>query len=152
MSNTEARINALEARIAVLEAINSALRLAFNGVVPTTKTAAHKAPEAGEVAGDYLMARDWADMAIRKDPPRAKDSFVGQKMSKCTREYLLDYAAFHDWKAQKGREENPPRLNNKGKPWFESDELTAKIARGWAKKMETASAKSDLDEGEEPPF
>lgn len=85
------------------------------------------------IADDDLLAREWADMEIRRDPPRTtQPSHVGKRMSECTEAYLLDYASFFDWKARKGREEDPPRLNNKGKPWYESDELTAKIARGWA--------------------
>lgn len=122
----------LESRVAALEATVAALRAALNGGAPAVQTATSKPASAGEVASDDLMSRDWADMEIRKDPPRAKESFVGRRMSECTESYLLDYAAFHDWKAAKGRQENPPRLNNKGKPFFEGDELVAKIARGWA--------------------
>lgn len=103
--------------------------------------------QAGEVADDKLLAFEWANMQIRKDPPRwAGPSYVGQRMTDCTAEYLLSYAGFHEWKAQKGREEDPPRLNSKGKPWHESDSLTAKIARGWAARKDRVSAKkSDED-------
>jgi hypothetical protein len=79
-----------------------------------------------------LTGFDWANMEIRRDPPRTQQpSHVGKRMSECSDEYLRDYASFHDWKASKGREENPPRLNSKGKPWYEVDELTAKCARAW---------------------
>ena len=57
-----------------------------------------------EIADDDLLDREWADMVIRKDPPKAKESFAGRKMSECTASFLRGYASFHEWKAQKGRE------------------------------------------------
>ena len=99
--------------------------------------ARHAPAERGEVASDDLMNREWADMTIQKDPPRSKfPSQVGKKMSECPPGYLLDYASFYEWKAEKGREETPVRLNNKGKPWHESDSLIAKVARGWAARLQ----------------
>jgi hypothetical protein len=114
--------------------------------VATLTAAAKKTPPPQQnllVADDELLARDWADMEIRKDPPRTQQpSHVGKRMSECTEAYLLDYASFHDWKAKKGREENPPRLNNQGKPWYERDELIAKLARGWALKVRDGTART----------
>jgi hypothetical protein len=107
------------------------------------------------------MAKPWADMTIRKDPPRwAGASYAGRRMSECPADYLENIAGFHEWKARKGREENPPRLNNKGKPWFESDELFAKVARGWAKRAAgqgafvamPTTAPAAFDEPDDMPF
>jgi hypothetical protein len=132
----------LEQRVAELEAFVAQLRGAITGGQHrTVHNGVPAASSAGEVASDDLMSRDWADMLIRKDPPRATESFAGKRMSECTEAYLLEYAAFHDWKAKKGREEEPPRLNNKGEPWWKSDELTAKVARGWAKRAKGGTAK-----------
>ena len=126
MSNYEQLFAAIEQRLAELEK-----RLAGN----------RPAAQSNEVADDDLLSKPWADMEIRKDPPRSSQpSHLGKRMSECSSAYLLDYASFHDWKAKKGREENPPRLNNKGKPWYESDELVAKVARGWAERAKQREA------------
>ena len=126
----------LEQRVAALEAFVASLRGAIGAKAATPKpTPQRPPPAAGEVADDELMSKPWADMPIRKDPPRATESYAGRRMSECSEAYLLEYASFHDWKARKGREEDPPRLNNKGRPWYESDELTAKVARGWARRV-----------------
>jgi hypothetical protein len=150
----------LEERVAALESVIAGIRAAF-GPAAISTAIAHKS-EGGEVADDALLAKEWADMEIRKDPPRTSQaSSVGKRMSECTPEYLDDYASFHDWKAKKGREENPPRLNNRGKPWYESDELTAKVARGWAARarkakpipfVTKANPPAAFDEPEDLPF
>jgi hypothetical protein len=124
----------LEARVVELEKFVASLRAVLTG--GQHRTVSNGVPQqGGEVATEDLLNKPWADMEIRKDPPRTNQpTSVGKRMSQCTAEYLEDYASFHDWKARKGREEEPPRLNNKGKPWYESDELVAKVARGWAQR------------------
>ena len=126
----------LEERIAKLE-------LAVAALVKKPVQSGEKAP--AQVADDNLLDKDWADMVINKDPPRTQQpSHIGKRMSECSEAYLLDYASFFDWKARKGREENPPRLNNNGKPWYERDELIAKIARGWARRVASGWQKEEL--------
>lgn len=128
----------LEERIAKLE-------LAVAALVKKPAPEQTKTPSQGEIADDNLLDRAWADMEIKKDPPRTQQpSHVGKRMSECSEAYLLDYASFHEWKARKGREENPPRLNNNGKPWYERDELIAKIARGWARRVASGWQKEEL--------
>lgn len=122
----------INAKFMKLESDLSALKKLVLGKADAGKAAK---PEP-EIADDDLLDREWADMLIRKDPPKAKESFAGRKMSECTPSYLRGYASFHEWKAQKGREETPVRLNAKGKPWHESDSLVAKVARGWARRIE----------------
>jgi len=136
-------MESLEERVAKLEEFVSHLKGALGvplngGAQSSTKQPKQQQNQAATtslpVAGDDLLMKDWGNPEIKKDPPRwAGESFVGKLMSECSPEYLNEYAGFYDWKASKGREENPPRLNSKGKPWFETDELVAKLARGWAK-------------------
>ncbi len=124
----------VEQRLTKLEQIIDAMRMSL--VAGSSPNGSGHAASPGAVADDDLLNRDWADMEIRKDPPRTtQPSHVGKHMSECTEAYLLDYASFHEWKAKKGREETPVRLNNKGKPWYESDDLIAKVARGWAARV-----------------
>jgi hypothetical protein len=59
-------------------------------------------------------------------------------------------AGFYEWKASKGREENPPRLRNDGKPWHESDSFEAKLLRAWAKRA--ANRKTQKTEPEDDGF
>lgn len=145
--SVEARLAALEARAAGLEARLAALETGRPGAstsAPSAPSPQHRttraAPAPGEVADEKLMAQPWADMEIRKDPPRwAGESYVGRRLSECPKDYLENLAGFCDWKAKKGREESPPRLNNKGKPWYEADELMAKLARGFALRAGSAA-------------
>lgn len=129
----------LESRVVELERVVAAMRAAFvggqtvlPGVAPPAP-AASAGPATPAVADDKLLSLSWANFTITKDPPRWDGpSYVGRVMSECPADYLLNLAGFFEWKAKKGREENPPRCNDKGKPWYERDELTAKLARGWA--------------------
>ena len=135
----------IEERLSAIEKTLAAIKIAFVGGASVAASANN---QAGEIASDDIMSREWADMEIRKDPPKTLEpSSVGLKMSQCSVQYLLDYASFNEWAAEKGRNETPVRLNAKGKPWHESNSLTAKVARGWAKRK-SAPAPTD----EEIPF
>lgn len=127
----------LEQRVAAIEAFVASLKHAVGGA-PVAGTTQHRTTHAsggGEVATDDLLNRDWADMEIKRDPKRwIGDSCVGRRMSECPADYLLEYASFHEWAGNKGKAEDPPRLDNKQRPWFERDFLIAKLARGFAKR------------------
>jgi hypothetical protein len=125
----------LEQRVAVLEAVIAGIRAVFGaGAIGVASKAAHTS-EAGEVATDDLLNRDWADMEVRRDPKRWNGpSQVGKRMSECPADFLLEYASFHEWAANKSKSEPEPRLDNKGRPWYERDFLIAKLARGFAKR------------------
>ncbi len=126
-----ARITALEARVADLEA-GGGKAAGTGGGGPTG---------AGEVLSDHLLNEPWADKVISKDPGKWKGvTQVGRKYSKAPLEWLLMKASGLEWKAQKGREEIPVRLNDKGKPWHLSDSFEAKILRGWAARAEKKPA------------
>jgi len=117
-----ARIAALEARVAALEVGNG--RSASGG---------------GEALPDHMLNNAWADATIDKDPPKYKGrSQVGRRYSIAPVDWLESAAGFYEWKAQKGREENPVRLQtsgkNAGKPWHEADSFKAKLLRAWAKR------------------
>lgn len=117
-----ARIAALEARVADLEA---------GGGKSTSGGGA--APSGGEALPDHMLDNAWADKTITKDPKQWKGpTQVNKRFSRAPSEWLEMMAKNMDFKAQKGREEVPVRLNNKGKPWHESDTFEAKILRGWA--------------------
>lgn len=140
-------IEALEKRVASLESFVAHLKGAMG--VPLNGASNAQAASNGQAAqrpaptqqnnelDDAKLAEPWADQEIRKDPPmwiqNGGDSFQNQTMSMCTPEYLDALSDFFEWKAAKGREENPPRLNAKGKPWHESDTFSAKLARAWAR-------------------
>jgi hypothetical protein len=90
-----------------------------------------------EGGGDTLplekLSESWANKTVRKTSSRWKHrDVVGMKYSELTSEEALDLAGFYEWKAAKGREEVPVRMNDKGKPWHESDSFEAKILRTWA--------------------
>jgi len=122
-----ARIAALEARVAALEGGNG--RSASGGGASSGGV-----PRA-EPLPDSMLDKSWADKAITKDPKSYKGrSQVGRRYSLAPADWLESMAGFFEWKAQKGREENPPRLRNDGKPWHESDMFEAKLLRAWARR------------------
>ena len=87
----------------------------------------------GDALPDHLLENTWADRTIPKDPKQWKGrSQVNRRYSQAPAEWLEMAASNADFKAQKGREEVPVRLNNKGKPWHESDTFEAKLLRAWA--------------------
>ena len=97
------------------------------------------APSSGNGGGDtlpeHMLTKSWADKKISKDPKQWKGpTQVGKTYSRAPVEWLEMAANNADFKAQKGREENPVRLRNDGKPWHESDTFEAKLLRTWAKR------------------
>ena len=130
-----AEIAALKARVDALEG---------GGARPSSNGGGSSG--GGEAIGDSQLNNAWADKKITKDPPKWKGpTQVNRTYSKAPIEWLESMAGFLDWKAQKGREEVPVRMNNKGKPWHESDTFEAKILRGWARRRAakpTAPAKA----------
>lgn len=141
MSTLEERVAKLEAQVELFQSMFTAIGNGKRAPAAQAQASSNSKPQSQPaVADDDLLSRDWADMEIRRDPPRGtQPSHVGKRMSECSEAYLLEYASFFEWKAQKGREEDPPRLNSKGKPWYEGDELTAKVARGWAQRARNAA-------------
>lgn len=142
----------LEQRVAELEAFVDAMKQAIGA----PKTVKHRTTRADgsepEVAGDELLSKPWADMESKRDPKFWNgESFVGRRFSECPAEYLTMLAEFHDWKAKKGKEEDPPRLNSKGEPWWKSDELIAKVARGWAARANGRPAARPAPKPKAPP-
>lgn len=122
MSN-DLRFRAIEARLAALEA--------RGGQAPSGQ--GQSANDDSTFSFDKLSA-DWADKMVAKDPPRWQgETMVGVPYSECPAGWLDSMAGFLAWKAQKGREEVPVRVNNRGKPWHESDAFEAKLCRTWAK-------------------
>jgi hypothetical protein len=84
---------------------------------------------------DHQLENGWADKTIAKDPKKWKGpTQVGKRYSRAPLEWLELAAEACEFKAYKGRQEVPPRLNNKGKPWHESDSFEARILRGWAER------------------
>lgn len=122
-----ARIVALEARVAALE---SGASSASTGGGSSSSSGREE-----EALPDHLLEKPWADKTIARDPKQWKGpTQVNRRYSRAPAEWLLMAARNMEFKAQKGREEVPVRLNNKGKPWHESDTFEAKILRGWARR------------------
>lgn len=149
MSTVEARLATLEAKMAAVEA-----RLA--GPAPTP--ASHNETPTDTFSDDKLE-NDWANKTVSKDLPRWKgDSMVGRMYSDCSAEWHDQASGFYEWKAKKGREEQPVRLKNNGKPWHESDTFNAKLHRTWAKRIRSLAAEegngssAGVDESDSLPF
>jgi hypothetical protein len=89
----------------------------------------------GEALEDHHLSQSWADKEIKKDPPRySGPTMVGRRYSEAPSEWHESNAGFYEFKARKGREENPVRLKNNGKPWHEADTFEAKLCRAWGKR------------------
>ena len=92
-------MNDLEARVAKLEAMVAQL-------LSENRTASPLAVAPVE-AGD--LDSEWGNFAIKRDPPRWKgQSFVGQRLSQTTPEYLEVLASFCLWKAGRDEQEGTP--------------------------------------------
>lgn len=126
MSN-DARLDALEARVSRLEA----------GSAPASSA---------DTLPFEKLRESWADKQIGKLPSNWKGrDVVGMSYSDLTAEEARDLAGFHQWKCDKAKTENPPRLQtsgkNAGKPWWEVDAFTAKLLRTWSAYREQAPTK-----------
>lgn len=119
------RLAALEARVASLE----------SGGARSSSSS-----DVGEIRreqplSDSQLSNAWADKKIGKDPKKWKGpSQVGKFYSRAPLEWLELAAEACEFKAYKGRQEDPPRLKNNGKPWHESDSFEARILRAWAER------------------
>jgi hypothetical protein len=105
-----------------------------------------------ELTDSFLDSQPWCDKPVRKDPPRwAGASCVGMMYSECPAEWHTENASFCEWKAQKGREDSPVRVNDKGKPWHEVDAFDAKISRAWARRNAAAKPATEPQGGSGDP-
>jgi hypothetical protein len=103
---------------------------ALTARVTALETAAKPQPP----VSDSLLAK-FADDVVRKPPSTWKGRPIeGLKYSELTPAECGDLAGFFDWKAAKGRAENPPRLDNAGKAWYLRDELHARVLHAMALK------------------
>lgn len=110
--SVEARIAALEARVAKLEHASG-----------------------GAIAPDSDLDSEWGNPEVRKDPPRWKgDSHAGSRMSECPADYLRSLAGLYDWQADQDEKSN--RVDGKGRPTAPYRRKDAARARGWAKRNE----------------
>jgi hypothetical protein len=102
------------------------------------KSTSHGPDLSNELTDDFLDKQSWADKTVKKDPKRWTDdhkpSMVGKRYSEIPSDWHDVNASLCEWKAAKGREEVPVRLNDKGKPWHESDTFDAKICRAWSRR------------------
>lgn len=141
------RLAAIEARLAALEA---------GGGAGTTSGGVTTGP-ASEALPDHMLDNAWADKAISRDPKQWKGiTQVGRTYSRANPDWLEMMAKNLDYKAACGRAEVPVRMNNKGKPWHESDTFEARICRGWAirnrAKKAAAPEPEEQIEDDGPPF
>ena len=96
-----------------------------------------------EALDDHQLDKDWADKIVKKDPKRWDGpTQVGNRYSLCPPEWHDAQASLLAWKAQKEREETPPKLRDNGKPWSESTEFEAKLSRAWAKRLRASPTKT----------
>lgn len=124
-----ARLAALEARVSALESGGS------------KSPSAQSPKKSGDTLPAHTLAQAWADKRVRKVSRtwQGRD-IVGMHYSELTPDECEDLAGFLDWCAAKGREDNPPRINRNGKPFYESDEFESKLLRTWAKYGASKSA------------
>lgn len=92
-----------------------------------------------ELPDHFLDSQPWTDKLISKDPKRwAGQPMVGYRYSEAPSEWHDVMADQFEWKAEQGRKESPPRLQergkNKGKPWHEADAFEAKVCRAWSRR------------------
>ena len=114
-----------------------------------------KPTSSSEVAGDALLAKFATETVKKKLPSNWKHrDITGELYSGLEKEIALDLAGYFQWCADKGKAETPVRLKDNGKPWWETDELHAKVLRGFAAKATTAPTTAPVGNGdaEPPPF
>lgn len=92
-----------------------------------------------EPMADAQLDKSWANKVVKKCPKTWKgEDYSGKPMADCPAPFLIAVARSFEYKAMKEREttktkeETPEAYNSNGKPWFESSEFTAKLARAWA--------------------
>lgn len=126
-----ARVEALEQRVAVLQAAR--------GATPAAAPAPASAP------GDDIVADldgEYGDPEVRRDPPRWKgESMVGKRFSECSPEYLGELAGFKRWCAQ--RDDEAQAVDAKGRPKSYWARLDAARAAGWAQRILAAQPRKE---------
>jgi hypothetical protein len=124
-----ARVEALEQRVAVLQAGRAA--------APAHAPAA--AP-ADEPVAD--LDSEYGDPEVRRDPPRWKgESMVGKHYSECSPEYLGELAGFKRWCAS--RDDEQQAVDAKGRPKSYWARLDAARAAGWAARILAAQPRKE---------
>lgn len=100
-------------------------------LLQTRTQAAPTTASGGAAASDSELDGQWGDEEV-KDPPRWKgESHSGKRMSRCSPEFLDEYANFKDWCA--GRDEQLP--DEKKKKDARYNRGRAAKARGWARRI-----------------
>jgi len=123
------RVDALEQRVAVLQAARGA----------TPAPAAAPAPTDEPVAD---LDSEYGDPEVRRDPPRWKgESMVGKRYSECSPEYLGELAGFKRWCAQ--RDDEQQAVDAKGRPKSYWARLDAARAAGWAQRILAAQPRRE---------
>jgi hypothetical protein len=124
-----ARVEALEQRVAVLQAARGA-----------TPAAAPAPASADEPVAE--LDSEYGDPEVRRDPPRWKgESMVGKRYSECSPEYLGELAGFKRWCAQ--RDDEQQAVDAKGRPKSYWARLDAARAAGWAQRILAAQPRRE---------
>lgn len=98
-----------------------------------SKNISEQAKKADDLFPFVKLDEPWADQQIKYDPKSWKgESQVGKTFSQVPVEYLDEYASYYQWRYVKGTQDELPKCDAKGKPWYERDKFTAKLARTWA--------------------
>jgi hypothetical protein len=118
------------------------LRLIVNLAKRLPQEAALQAPAGArvipqpEAATDRELNSQYGNPTVYKDPPRWNgESYAGMTFSECPADYLDALASFFEWRAQKEEEEG--KVDSKGRPRAEWSRKDAKLARGWAKRVQS---------------
>ena len=113
----------------------AAVEARLNGA-PAPASSQDNAATPTDTFADEKLDSDWADKAITRELPRWKgEPMMGRRYSDAPAEWHDSASGFYEFKARKGREENPVRVKANGKPWHEGDSFTAKLHRTWAKRI-----------------
>ena len=116
------RIARLEARVAELEKVITGLRALFTGT-------------SGAAASDRELDGQYGDPDVRFVPRSWTDGGVvkGQRFSRCPPEFLDVLAESYDFFAEKNDAAGAKAGNGKPKSMY--DRQSAKLARGWARRI-----------------
>lgn len=141
MDNMEQVVTELVAKVRGLEMAVQAMQA--GGGSPQSSVANQPGGGASKPIGMFSFDKlelEWADKTVTRDPKFWKgESYKGRKYSECPVDYLKKLADEFAYKARAGRAENPPRVQNNGKPWYEQDEFNAKLVNTWANRPQNAA-------------
>jgi hypothetical protein len=129
-------IKALESRVQALETTIAALKAVFVG------GSAGVGGAGGEVATDRELDSQYGDEQVRKSPKKWLENgghdYKGYKLSQCPADFLEEFASLQDWMASKDDESGKMYQPKGGKapyPMSRFGRKTARLARGWAKRI-----------------